>query len=74
MKTKKEIRNEYACIKGYRDWEDLKARSRDLDEHIDALMDLHFEQQTNIKWINSDNNYYECQSYWVDGVKHFKHW
>lgn len=84
MKTKQEIKDDYACSRGFRNWEDLKAHTKDLDCHIDELMNIK-EYETVVYhsipktdewgWRNmtfSRDDYYESQNNWDDGIKHFK--
>lgn len=78
MKTKQEIKDDYACTRGFRNWEDLKAHTLDLDNDIDQLMEQYKSGIDEWGWRNfsvSRDNYYETQNNYDDGCfKYFKEW
>lgn len=43
MRTKQEIRESYAKATGWGSWENLKSHSKDLDIHINDLMEMYLQ-------------------------------
>lgn len=45
MRTKQELRDDYAKSTGWENWEHLKNNSKDLDNHINDLIDMALSDQ-----------------------------